>query len=146
VGPFRKLGLVGILTALAASFSTVDAQAASYEYTLSAVGPTIYQTNFWYNGTLVNSPTGVPSTNVINSISWSFPSYNAPSGVTINYQICDTQRCVSTTALSGNSTSFAGDPGAGNSFQVNVYAGASTTKVLSPSLFGSVNNLYVYTG
>lgn len=140
-----KATIVGLLAVLAALFTATGAQAATYNYTLQQTGPDIYQTNYTYTSGSVSSQAGTLSTNAISSVGWNFPSYNPPSGVAINYQVCDLQKCLSTTALSGNSTYFAGDP-AVNTFKIKVTASAATTKTLSPALYGKSNYIYVYTG
>lgn len=140
-----KATIVGLLAALAALFTATGALAATYNYTLQQTGPDIYQTNYTYTSGSVSSQSGTPSTNVISSVRYNFPSYNPPAGVTINYQICDLQRCVSVgSALSGNSTAFAGDP-AVNTFKIKATDSATTTKTLNPALYGKSNYIYVYT-
>jgi hypothetical protein len=142
----RLSRLIGVAAAVAAlvlvSPQIAGAQvhpATSGSYTNYTVGPTIYQTYWTYESADVVPPANVPSTGVINSVSYSWSYLNYTAGDVYYYALCDHYHCFLLGSgygggASGSTTDFAGDDAQTDfAFEFEVVDSTGTAHTITPS-------------
>ena len=142
----QEARLYSSFLALAATFMFAhSASAASAAYGSSAVAPTIYSKNWWYNVAypVVGNP---PSNATITTVyySWSY-SYPRPTGLLV--YLCNNtgSKCWNVTSFGSGSINMSGEAIPANQ-SLRLYSRVNGTGTMSPLYGGSTNVTvnYVY--
>lgn len=133
------------ISAVAAMAFAQNASAASGGYGSSAVAPTIYSKNYWYN---VAYPVvgGPPSTATVTSVFYSY-SYNYPRPSGFQVLLCNNSGtlCADITNSGSGSVDFTGYNVPANQ-SLRLYSRVTGTGTMAP-LYGGTTNVsvnYVY--
>lgn len=140
---FKKLlcSTLLICSALAGTIFSQNANAASGAYGSSAVSPTIYSKNYWYNVAfpVVGSP---PSTATLTVVyyTWNY-SFPRPSGFQV--LLCNNSGalCADVTSAGSGSVSFSGS-GVPATQSLRLYSRVTGTGTMSP-LYGANSSVTV---
>lgn len=130
------LALIGYVAASA------DAHATYYgAWSTQTNGPTIYQTNYWYYSTYANPLTGTPPTAQVSRFGWTLNLSYYPAGTSA--AIMDSSNAgVWLPSISGSMNMGAGIS-ANQPFKFGFYVSQSTTKQLSPTVYGGGHTIIV---
>jgi hypothetical protein len=136
--------VIVVMAILALVIPAGSAQAALIVWNQGNIGPTLYQTNFQYNGAVINAPAGTPSTKPITYVvvTYGYNPGTPPQAGTEAY-LCISAGCIGPMGASGFTThAFDGYP-ANTSFQFAYYVRQATTHVLIPATNGGTNSVQV---
>lgn len=138
----KRFLITAVMALLALVGSPAGTALAAGSYTVSNIGPTMYQTNLWYSGAEIAPLAGTPTTPITSvRYSWAWNNTTSvPPGLLV--QLCNSARCVSlpTTFASGTTSAFNGD-NANTGWRFHFASSTSTTYVFNPYFYGGKNQV-----
>lgn len=139
---FKKLLCSTLLmcSALAGTIFTQNAIAGTSAYGSSAVAPTIYSKNYWYNVAfpIAGSP---PSTAIVTNVYYSWSYSSRPSGLLV--YLCNNggTKCRDVTSAASGGVNFTSDAIPANQ-SLKLYSRVNGTGTMTP-LYGGSSNVTV---
>lgn len=135
--------LMAALVSAVVSIGAFANPASAGSWSSQGYGTTMYQTNWWYWGSLIQPVGSIPPTATISNVYWNVSMSSYPSGLLV--RICHngkTGTCGDTTSASGGTTYFSGYA-ANKPFQFGTAVSDTVTRMLSPYINVGVEQITV---